>query len=188
MAAQLPDSTALDGELVVWDAAGRLAFERLQNRLARRGAGAVRAAAEWPARFVAFDLLRLSGTDTTGWPYRLLPPQPLRPRPEVASLTEPNAMADQWDLDDESRRLRSKSRTIGEHFAHEQPLLRPPPREVSETGRGFTPRVNRLGQGTAGFDGRRSTPDIRGLPFVGEIVVPVKGRRVPAARRTGRMG
>ncbi|MEW2515969.1 hypothetical protein [Streptomyces sp. NPDC046870] len=27
----------MDGELVVWDAAGRLAFERLQNRLARRG-------------------------------------------------------------------------------------------------------------------------------------------------------
>ncbi|MET9820676.1 MULTISPECIES: hypothetical protein [Streptomyces] len=26
-AAQLPDATALDGELVVWDAAGRLAFE-----------------------------------------------------------------------------------------------------------------------------------------------------------------
>ncbi|MET7551692.1 hypothetical protein ABZS95_41245 [Streptomyces sp. NPDC005479] len=60
--AQLPDATALDGELVVWDAAGRLAFERLQNRLARRGAGAARAAEEWPAHFVAFDLLRLSGT------------------------------------------------------------------------------------------------------------------------------
>jgi ATP-dependent DNA ligase len=29
-----------------------------------------RAAEEWPALFVAFDLLRLSGTDTTGWPYR----------------------------------------------------------------------------------------------------------------------
>ncbi|MFJ4835815.1 hypothetical protein ACIP79_38850 [Streptomyces sp. NPDC088747] len=28
------------------------------------------AAQEWPAPFVAFDLLRLSGTDTTGWPYR----------------------------------------------------------------------------------------------------------------------
>ncbi|MER6368751.1 hypothetical protein ABT255_10255 [Streptomyces mirabilis] len=68
--AQLPDATALDGELVVWDAAGRPAFERLQNRLARRGAGAARAAEEWPAHFVAFDLLRLSGTDTTGWPYR----------------------------------------------------------------------------------------------------------------------
>lgn len=69
-AVQLPDATALDGEQVVWDAAGRLAFERLQNRLQRRGAGAARAAGEWPAHFVAFDLLRLSGTDTTSWPYR----------------------------------------------------------------------------------------------------------------------
>ncbi|MFJ8027641.1 hypothetical protein [Streptomyces sp. NPDC096311] len=55
--------------MVVWDAAGRLAFERLQNRFARRGAGAARAA-EWPAHFVAFDPLRLSETDTTGWPSR----------------------------------------------------------------------------------------------------------------------
>jgi ATP-dependent DNA ligase len=60
----------INGELVVWDAAGRLPLERLQNRLARRGVGAARAAEEWPADFVAFDLLRLSGTDTTGWPYR----------------------------------------------------------------------------------------------------------------------
>ncbi|MFJ9155007.1 hypothetical protein ACIRP7_44850 [Streptomyces sp. NPDC102270] len=45
-AVQLPDLSAFDGELVVWDAAGRLAFERLQNRLARRGAGA---AQDWPA-------------------------------------------------------------------------------------------------------------------------------------------
>ncbi|WP_217236262.1 ATP-dependent DNA ligase [Streptomyces sp. AC555_RSS877] len=66
---QLPDATALDGELVVWEE-GRLAFERLQGRLQHRGAGAVRAAAEWPVHFVAFDVLRLSGSDTTGWPYR----------------------------------------------------------------------------------------------------------------------
>jgi hypothetical protein len=46
-AAQLPDATAMDGELVVWDAASRLAFEQLQNRLQRRGAGAARAADEW---------------------------------------------------------------------------------------------------------------------------------------------
>ncbi|MEU6097794.1 hypothetical protein [Streptomyces sp. NPDC047079] len=69
-AVQLPDATALDGELVVRDAAGRRAFEQLQNRLQRRGARAARAAGEWPAHFVAFDLLRLSGTETTGWPYR----------------------------------------------------------------------------------------------------------------------
>ncbi|MFD4874548.1 hypothetical protein ACFWOB_14455 [Streptomyces sp. NPDC058420] len=43
---QLPGATALDGELVVWDAAGRLACELLQNRLARRGAGAGRAMEE----------------------------------------------------------------------------------------------------------------------------------------------
>ncbi|MDL5206695.1 ATP-dependent DNA ligase [Streptomyces sp. ALI-76-A] len=46
-----------------------LAHDRLQNRLARRGSGAVRASEEWPAHFVAFDLLRLSGTVTIGWPY-----------------------------------------------------------------------------------------------------------------------
>ncbi|MEU3620359.1 hypothetical protein ABZ725_50085 [Streptomyces sp. NPDC006872] len=67
---QLPDATALDGELVVWDAAGRLAFEQLQSRLQRRGGGAARAADQRPAHFVAFDLLWLSGTDTIGWPYR----------------------------------------------------------------------------------------------------------------------
>ncbi|MFE1199316.1 hypothetical protein ACFW6E_42500 [Streptomyces olivaceoviridis] len=82
----LPDATALDGELVVGDAAGGLAFERLQNRLARRGVRAARAAAsrtskpvrsgwvtvvpEWPTHFGAFDLLGLSGTGTTGWPDR----------------------------------------------------------------------------------------------------------------------
>ncbi|WP_228121188.1 ATP-dependent DNA ligase [Streptomyces fagopyri] len=68
-AVQLPDATALDGELVVWED-DRLAFERLQNRLQRRGAAAAQAAQDWPAHFVAFDLLRLSGTDTTAWPYQ----------------------------------------------------------------------------------------------------------------------
>ncbi|MET7903888.1 ATP-dependent DNA ligase [Streptomyces sp. NPDC005355] len=67
--AQLPADTGLDGELVVWEA-DRLAFERLQQRLARRGAGAADAARQWPAHYVAFDLLRLSRTDTTSWPYR----------------------------------------------------------------------------------------------------------------------
>ncbi|MGW0572994.1 ATP-dependent DNA ligase [Streptomyces tauricus] len=68
-AAQLPDATALDGELIVWSADGRLAFEQLQNRLHRRGRAALQAAAERPAHFVAFDVLRLAGTDATAWPY-----------------------------------------------------------------------------------------------------------------------
>ncbi|MEU9671282.1 hypothetical protein AB0E25_38190 [Streptomyces bobili] len=63
---QLPDDTALDGELVVWEA-DRLAFERLQQRLPRHGIAAATAAAQWPAHFVAFDVLRLAGTDTTAF-------------------------------------------------------------------------------------------------------------------------
>lgn len=65
--AQLPEDTGLDGELVVWER-DRLAFERLQQRLARRGATAAQAAREWPAHFVAFDLVH-RGDDLTGWPY-----------------------------------------------------------------------------------------------------------------------
>ncbi|MGW5568192.1 ATP-dependent DNA ligase [Streptomyces tendae] len=67
--AQLPGDTGLDGELVVWEG-GRLAFERLQQRLARRrGGGALAAAQTWPAHLVVFDILRLEGTDLTPWPY-----------------------------------------------------------------------------------------------------------------------
>ncbi|MGW3866680.1 ATP-dependent DNA ligase [Streptomyces sp. NPDC005047] len=67
--AQLPDDTGLDGELVVWES-GRLAFERLQQRLARRrGAGALAAAQTWRAHLVVFDLVRLEGTNLTPRPY-----------------------------------------------------------------------------------------------------------------------
>ncbi|MEU3491233.1 ATP-dependent DNA ligase [Streptomyces massasporeus] len=89
-AAQLPDATALDGELVVWEE-GRLAFERLQNRLQRRGAGAARAADEALAHFVAFDLLRLSGTDTTSWPYQ-------RRRAALESLFAARRLTAPWAL------------------------------------------------------------------------------------------
>lgn len=65
--AQLPEDTGLDGELVVWER-DRLAFERLQQRLARRGAAAAQAVREWPAHFVAFDLVH-RGDDLAGWPY-----------------------------------------------------------------------------------------------------------------------
>ncbi|MFF9090414.1 ATP-dependent DNA ligase [Streptomyces sp. NPDC014991] len=65
--AQLPEGTGLDGELVAWER-NRLAFERLQQRLARRGTAAAQAAQEWPAHFVAFDLVH-RGDDLTDWPY-----------------------------------------------------------------------------------------------------------------------
>ncbi|MEV6938680.1 hypothetical protein AB0N19_30755 [Streptomyces sp. NPDC051132] len=64
----LPADTGLDGELVVWES-DRLAFERLQQRLARRGASATEAARQWPAHYVVFDLLHAGG-DLTRWPYQ----------------------------------------------------------------------------------------------------------------------
>ncbi|GHI33381.1 ATP-dependent DNA ligase [Streptomyces daghestanicus] len=66
--AHLPADTGLDGELVVWEC-GRLVFDRLQQRLARRGAGAAEAARQWPAHYVVFDLLREAG-DLADWPYQ----------------------------------------------------------------------------------------------------------------------
>ncbi|MFD3381971.1 MULTISPECIES: ATP-dependent DNA ligase [unclassified Streptomyces] len=89
-AGQLPDATALDGELVVWEA-GQLAFERLQGRLQRRGATAARLASEWPAHFVAFDVLRLAGTNTVAWPYR-------RRRAALEELFSEHQLAAPWAL------------------------------------------------------------------------------------------
>ncbi|MFI6093532.1 hypothetical protein [Streptomyces sp. NPDC051218] len=80
----------INGELIVWDA-GRLAFERLQNRLHRRGAGAAQAAVQWPAHFVAFDVTRLSGTDTTAWPYS-------RRRAALEQLFAERQLAAPWAL------------------------------------------------------------------------------------------
>lgn len=72
-------------------ARGRLAFERLQGRLQRRGPAAARLAEERPAHFVAFDLLRLEGTDTTGWPYE-------RRRAALESLFAERGLSDTWAL------------------------------------------------------------------------------------------
>ncbi|ADI12469.1 putative transposase [Streptomyces bingchenggensis BCW-1] len=65
---------------------------------------------------------------------------------EAASLAELNELVDRWDLADEGRRLRSRTRTIGKYFAREHGLLKPLPGEVFETGRWFTPQVNRYSQ------------------------------------------
>ncbi|WP_256340472.1 ATP-dependent DNA ligase [Streptomyces sp. 2231.1] len=76
----------------MWDwEAGRLSFEQLLNRLHRRGAPAVRVAEEWPAQFVAFDLLRISGTDTTAWPY-------MRRRAALEELFTTRGLSAPWVL------------------------------------------------------------------------------------------
>jgi hypothetical protein len=72
----------------------------------------------------------------------------LVPIPEVDSLDELNAMVDAWDEADDARRIGSRARTVGEHFATEQPLLAPLPCEPFVDGRWFTRRVDRYAQVT----------------------------------------
>ncbi|MEV0688193.1 hypothetical protein AB0I35_30430 [Nocardia sp. NPDC050378] len=66
------------------------------------------------------------------------------PIPEVESIDELNELVDAWDIADEQRRIGARPRTIGELFAAEKPLLKPLPDEPPETGRWFTPRVDKF--------------------------------------------
>jgi transposase len=70
----------------------------------------------------------------------------LVPVPEVESIGALNAMIDQWDEQDEGRRIGSRARTVGEFLAVERPLLRPLPEEPFETGLWLSPRVDRFAQ------------------------------------------
>jgi hypothetical protein len=72
----------------------------------------------------------------------------LVPVPDVPSVQALNAMIGQWDGDDDARRIGGRARTVGELFAIEKPLLKPLPDEPFETGRWFTPRVDRFSQVT----------------------------------------
>ena len=72
----------------------------------------------------------------------------LVPVPDVPSIGVLNTMIDQWDADDEVRRIGSRARTVGEFLAIERPLLKLLPEEPFETGRWFTPRVDRFAQVT----------------------------------------
>jgi ATP-dependent DNA ligase len=62
----LQPGTVLDGEAVVW-ANGRLSFDHLQQRMARRASRS--APAGPPASYVAFDVLALRGEDQRRLPY-----------------------------------------------------------------------------------------------------------------------
>jgi len=100
----------------------------------------------------------------------------LVPVPEVDSLAELNARIEVWDAADDARRIGARARTVGEMFALEAPLLAPLPTEVFETGRWFTPRVDRFSQVTVRTN-RYSVPvrligrRVRVLLHASELVV-----------------
>ncbi len=68
------------------------------------------------------------------------------PVPEVSSLGKLNEMVEQWDRQDDARRIGARSKTVAECFAFEQLPRRPLPDEPFETGRMFKPQVDRHSQ------------------------------------------
>jgi transposase len=67
----------------------------------------------------------------------------LVPVPKVDTMAELNELLKTYDLADDNRRIANRTRSVAEHFAFEQPLLRPLPAEVLQTGLLLTPRVDR---------------------------------------------
>ncbi|WP_204033971.1 non-homologous end-joining DNA ligase [Micromonospora qiuiae] len=68
--AEQVDDALLDGEVVLFDQAGRPSFTALAERMhVRNPAKAARLAATIPVTYMIFDLIRLGGADLTGWPY-----------------------------------------------------------------------------------------------------------------------
>ncbi|TDC41616.1 non-homologous end-joining DNA ligase [Micromonospora sp. KC213] len=68
--AEQVDDALLDGEVVLFNAAGQPSFTALAERMhVRDRAKAARLAATVPVTYMIFDLLRLRGEDLTGWPY-----------------------------------------------------------------------------------------------------------------------
>lgn len=67
----------------------------------------------------------------------------LTPMPKVDSLAELNEQIRVWDEIDNTRRIDSRIRTVGEDFAVEQPLLAPLPGDYFDPGIMLHPRVDR---------------------------------------------
>lgn len=66
-AAQLPDGSVVDGEIVVWIDAAPASFNLLQQRIGRKTLNK-RVLADAPVGFIAYDLLEWQGIDLRGQP------------------------------------------------------------------------------------------------------------------------
>ncbi|MFF0769583.1 hypothetical protein ACFYUK_11875 [Nonomuraea wenchangensis] len=67
----------------------------------------------------------------------------LVPVPNVATIRELNHLIEQWDVEDDQRKIGARAWTVAEYFALEQPLLQPLPAEPFETARVLHPRADR---------------------------------------------
>lgn len=104
-AAQLPDGTVLDGEILAHDGAAVLPFAKLQTRIGRKSVGR-KLLAEAPVALVAYDLIEWRGDD---WRSRPLAERRAQLESLVASVAEPRlklseaVMATRWETLAEAR-------------------------------------------------------------------------------------
>lgn len=98
---QIPEGVVLDGELVAY-VDGRLSFDALQRRLAAGRRTARARTTEYPASYVAFDLLATAGVDlrTQRWTVRRQRLETLaaawRPPLQLTPVTDDLAEAELW--------------------------------------------------------------------------------------------
>ena len=100
-AAELPEGTVLDGEILGWNKAAPLPFARLQKRIGRLKPGP-KALADCPVVFMAYDLLEWQGQDWRQRPLserrqaleKLLSPSSALRRAELAPLLLPGLGSD----------------------------------------------------------------------------------------------
>lgn len=107
----------------------------------------------------------------------------LVPVPQVDTLAELNLLVEQWDRQNNDRRIRLRPKTIGEYFQAERPLLVPLPDKVFETGFVSSVRVDRYGQVSARTN-RYSVP-VRLIDQMVRIVLRLRARRLRRPQGSG---
>jgi transposase len=68
------------------------------------------------------------------------------PMPVIDSIEELNTLLEQWDDEDDRRRIGNRTNSVGTDWAFERDLLRPLPAEPFDTALTLTPRVDRYAQ------------------------------------------
>ena len=111
-AADLPDGTVLDGEILPWKEDQPLPFGELQRRIGRKTVGK-KLMAEVPVSFLAYDLLEFDGRDQRSAPLarrRETLARVLAPLAESRLITSPVVAAPDWEA---RRHLHGESRRRG---------------------------------------------------------------------------
>lgn len=148
----------LEGHLAAWDVLGgtptdKVRYDNLKSAVSRVLFGRNRVESERWVLFKShygFDTFycqpgvegahEKGGVEGEGGRFRRTH---LVPVPKVATMAELNERLAAYDAADDDRRISNRTRTVGQDFVLEAPLLRPLPKDRFEAGLTLTPRVDR---------------------------------------------